>query len=110
MNCKDFKKNIKSFLNSKLSGDILRQFYFHTKKCKDCKEALLDEYILYSVFNDLDKDYNFNYETKLDKELADIGVTLEAKDKTDLLYYIVYSVIICILGIVALFFLVRFVF
>jgi len=110
MNCKDFKKNIKNFLNKKLSGDTLRQFYFHTNKCQYCKETLLDEYILYSVFNDLDKDYNFNYETKLDKELADIGTTIEAKDKTDMLYYIIFSVIICIIGIIGLFFLVRFVF
>lgn len=110
MNCKDFKKNIKGFLNNKLSGNTLRQFYFHAKKCQYCKETLLDEYILYSVFNDLDKDDNFNYETKLDKELSDIGLLIEAKDKTDMLYYIVYSIIICIIGIIGLFFLVRFVF
>lgn len=110
MECKDFKKNIKSFLNKKLSGDKLRQFYYHTKKCQSCKDTLLDEYILYSVFNDLDKDYNFNYESKLEKDLTDIGLSIQTKDKSDLLYYIIFSIIICILAVILLYLFARFVF
>ena len=110
MNCKDFKKNIKLFLNKKLSGDKLRQFYYHCIECKSCKDTLLDEYILYSVFNDLDKDYNFNYETRLDNELEEIYNNIVANDNTDFLKYIIYSIVICIVLIIVAFFMMRFIY
>ena len=65
MDCNATKKNMNAFLKETLKGNELRKTYYHLKKCKECREVLLDEFSFYAIFNDLDKDLDFDYEKNL---------------------------------------------
>ena len=110
MNCVDFRNNINLFLNNKLYGNKLRQFVYHATDCKDCHSSLYDEFVFYTTYNDLDLDVGFDYNEVLDEKLNDVKLQFEISDKDATNRYIIISIVLCIVIIIALAFLVRFIY
>ena len=102
MQCAVAQKNINSFLRETLKGNELRKTYYHLLKCKDCKEVLLDEFSFYTIFNDLDKDLDFNYEKNLSLFMDKIGNKINIYDYKKTRYYIMISILMCISFVIIL--------
>lgn len=103
MNCKSAQKRIGAFIRGTLSGNELRKTYYHINKCDKCKEILLDEFSFYTVFNDLDKELDFNYHNKINELLEKTGEDIKKSDSIKIMKYRIYSFLICVLGAVIVF-------
>mgnify|MGYP006873037107 CR=1 FL=1 len=102
MDCTAASKNINSFIKGTLKGNELRHTYFHLKKCDKCREVLLDEFSFYTIFNDLDKNLDFNYKKSLEKLMHVAERKIIEHDEKLRKKYFIMSIAICILFFVLL--------
>lgn len=64
MECKEFNKNIDSFINDKMDEDLYEDFINHYNTCKNCNEELGIYYLAHKIFSnspDLDNKSNEKY-------------------------------------------------
>lgn len=103
--CIDCQKRNNDFLEDKLSFNDERKFIYHIDTCKKCFDELLEEYIFYVSYNDLDKNLNLNYRDSLINIINEKKYKIITDDKKITKYYIFISIgiiIICV-NILALF-------
>ncbi|MDE6209179.1 MAG: hypothetical protein K2M73_05815 [Lachnospiraceae bacterium] len=82
MNCKEFNKNIDSFLKEKIDEDLLEDFIEHYKMCKSCNEELEIYFLAHKIFdNSEDLGENVNEKYNLKESLVNF-----IKEKEDIVY------------------------
>lgn len=96
-NCDDCKNNIVDFLENKLSFDAERKFIYHIDDCKKCFENVLEEYIFYVSYNDLDDNIGLNYRDSLYDIINQKKENILIKDVDKNRMYIKFSLVILFL-------------
>lgn len=92
INCDNFKNMIKDFLEDKLSLDKKRKFICHLAKCHDCQDVLLEEYIFYVTYNDLDDNISLNYRDNLYNNIYKVKEEIREYDEKKIKMYIFFSI------------------
>lgn len=54
MECKEFNKNIDSFINDKMEEEMYEDFINHYNMCKNCKEELEIYFLAHMIFKDVE--------------------------------------------------------
>lgn len=72
-NCKDFREQIRAFLDNELSGDIKTKFLNHRSQCTECDNTLKDTEKVVKILSNLKTitttpEFNFQLKARIRKE------------------------------------------
>ena len=59
----------------------------HVKNCKECKEELTIQYLVYRGFDEAVSSDNYNLITRLNQEISDAEIEIEEKRKRNLINF-----------------------
>ena len=107
---KQFENNIPKFFKNELKDNDLRRFVYHYDECESCREQAIEEYAFFATYNDLDKTPNYDYSKDLKKRVNDTIAKIEFNDKLLKIKYTILSLVICLLAMIFVGFVLRFVF
>lgn len=70
MNCQEFDRQMKSFLEQKMEDSVLEDFLCHYQKCAYCHEELEINFLTAWVLND-DVGISFNLQEEMDRYIQE---------------------------------------
>ncbi len=87
IDCKTANKLIPGFLKRTLSLEDKIAFVNHVKNCKECKEELTIQYLVYRGFDEAVSSDNYNLITRLNQEISDAEIEIEERRKRNLINF-----------------------
>lgn len=105
LNCKEFEKEIPSFIHDNLEERLLPDFVDHVKHCKDCEEELAIQYLTTEGLIRLEKGASFSLDKELSLKIGKASRIVRLRNKIDLICrnIEIFSIIIICLTLLILF-------
>lgn len=98
MTCKDFEKQIPSFLNRKMDYPTMKEFQAHLDTCESCKEELTISFLVVDGLQRLEEGDAFDLQKELNLRLKE---TKRQLNRNDSLLKIGFWMEIVVVGILA---------
>lgn len=78
MDCKEFEKNIPSFVEDTMEYKVLRQFLAHFEECPECREELTIQVLVHEGIARLEEGNAFDLQEELKRrvEAADMRIRM----------------------------------
>ena len=107
---KQFENNIPKFFKNELKDNDLRRFVYHYEECESCRDQANEEYAFFATYNDMDKESNYDHRKDLKTKVSYTIAKIEFNDKILRIKYTILSIVICVLGMLFVGFVLRFIY
>jgi hypothetical protein len=77
MDCKEFEKRIPDFIADRMDYETLKQFGEHMKRCAECREELVIQFLVSEGISRLEEGDAFDLQKELDIRLKAAAKKLE---------------------------------
>lgn len=71
MECKDFEKRIPDFIEKKMDYPTLKRFYEHVQQCRDCREELEIQFLVWKGMERLEEGNAFDLQSELKQRMEE---------------------------------------